>query len=159
MIAVLSCCATNRSVRRIVVLLLVSACSSAAPAAKDPTVVAIEPSRTGHSIGPELDPPGPLRPKPSKERCSTEVAQKYFEQGRELLQEGRIEAACRAFEESHGCEPAIGTAANLGTCYERLGDSASACRAWKTVLRKSRKSAQNMRALLAETRLKKLNCP
>ncbi len=120
--------------------------------------MAIEPSSTGTPVESEVAARSRPSQKPRKPDCSPEVAQKYFEQGRKLLTEGQLEPACRAFDSSYRCEPAIGTAANLGNCFELLGDSTRACQAWKRVLDTSRQANQDLRARVAEERIRKLGC-
>lgn len=54
------------------------------------------------------------------------AAQALFEQGRELLANGRAAEACPKFEESQRLDPGSGTLINLGRCYEEVGRIASA---------------------------------
>jgi hypothetical protein len=44
-----------------------------------------------------------------------------FRMGRELMAQGRYEAACHEFAESEELDPAAGTMLNLGYCYEQIG--------------------------------------
>jgi hypothetical protein len=53
-------------------------------------------------------------------------AQVLFEEGRELLETGKIDAACDRFERSQKLEPASGTLLNLAACHERAGRIATA---------------------------------
>jgi tetratricopeptide (TPR) repeat protein len=54
------------------------------------------------------------------------AADVLFKEGKALMDEGRLEEACRVLAESHRLEPAGGTLLNLASCYERLGRYASA---------------------------------
>lgn len=46
-----------------------------------------------------------------------------FRRGRDLMAQGRYEAACHAFAESEELDSAPGTMLNLGYCYEQMGKS------------------------------------
>lgn len=54
------------------------------------------------------------------------AAQALFDEGRELMEQGRAEDACPRFEESARLEPGLGTRFHLANCYEVLGKLASA---------------------------------
>jgi hypothetical protein len=53
-------------------------------------------------------------------------AEALFAEGRRLLAAARIAEACPKFAESQRLDPAIGTQLNLGDCYEKNGQTASA---------------------------------
>lgn len=53
-------------------------------------------------------------------------SEQYFQQGRQLLQQGKVVDACALFKKSLVEEPSIGGELNLGDCYEKLGRAASA---------------------------------
>lgn len=55
------------------------------------------------------------------------IAEQLFDEGRELMREGRWAQACPRFDASQRIDPALGAQLNLATCYERLGRLA---RAW-----------------------------
>jgi hypothetical protein len=54
------------------------------------------------------------------------TAEALFREGRQLLEQGQVKAACERFEASRRLEPAPGTLLNLGDCLERLGRVAGA---------------------------------
>jgi hypothetical protein len=54
-------------------------------------------------------------------------AKRLFDEGRKLLDQGKVDEACRRFAQSHARERAGGTMLNLGECAERDGELA---RAW-----------------------------
>ena len=67
------------------------------------------------------------------------VAQALFEQGRDLMTQGNVSAACERFKESFRLDPGWGTAGNLGLCHERLGRTASAERWYQTTAHLARR--------------------
>lgn len=50
----------------------------------------------------------------------------FFNEGRAMLEKGRLEEACDRFSRSQELEPAVGTVYSLAECYERRGMMASA---------------------------------
>lgn len=54
------------------------------------------------------------------------VAESLFDEGRKLLDEGKLEQACAKLEASERMDAAVGTLLNLGECNERRGRIASA---------------------------------
>ncbi|MCH2109363.1 MAG: hypothetical protein MK135_08535, partial [Polyangiaceae bacterium] len=54
------------------------------------------------------------------------VAEALFQSGKSAAARGDWQAACDRFAESHRIEPTAGAALNLGRCYEKLGQLASA---------------------------------
>ena len=49
-----------------------------------------------------------------------------FREGRALMKDGDLAAACPKLEESLRLDPAVGTLMNLAECHERQGRTASA---------------------------------
>lgn len=63
---------------------------------------------------------------PAAAHADPAVAEALFQQGRDLLERGEIEAACAKFESSQASEPSAGTLLNLGDCRARQGKTATA---------------------------------
>jgi tetratricopeptide (TPR) repeat protein len=61
-------------------------------------------------------------------------AEGLFNAGRELMQQNRFAEGCPKLAQSQRIVPAVGTALNLGLCYERLGHLASAVAAYQDAL-------------------------
>lgn len=59
-------------------------------------------------------------------RTDPAAAESLFEEGRKLLDSGKVAEACAKFEASNRMDPAVGTLLNLGDCNERRGRLASA---------------------------------
>src|SRR5262245_35009360 len=57
-------------------------------------------------------------------------ADALFKKGKALLGQQKYAEACKAFEESHQLDPAIGTMLNLALCFEGWGKIAKAQRAY-----------------------------
>jgi hypothetical protein len=83
-------------------------------------------------------------------------AETLFEQGRQLLAEGRYKEACPKFAESQRLAPAAGTALNLASCYDKQGLSASAWGMYREAISLSVASAQTVREQFARDRAAEL---
>ena len=75
-----------------------------------------------------------------------------FVEGRELATSGRVEEACKRFEESWQLERAIGTALNLGNCREREGRLLEAWRIYEDAGRTADQAHDAVRAAFAHNR-------
>jgi hypothetical protein len=84
------------------------------------------------------------------------AADALFKEGRSLLKEGKVAEACPKFEESQRYDPSIGTALNLGECYERLNRTASAYGAFGEAERMSLQQNDRTRGAVATERRKAL---
>ncbi len=71
------------------------------------------------------------------------AAEAMFSEGRRLVGEGKFAEACPKFVESQRLDPAPGTLVNLGGCYEKNGQTASA---WATFKLAASLAAQKGRA-------------
>jgi hypothetical protein len=80
------------------------------------------------------------------------AAQALFEQGRDLLRQGKASEACPKFEESQRLDPGLGTQFNLASCYEQVGKLASAYALFTEVAATAHASGQNERERVARTR-------
>jgi hypothetical protein len=83
-------------------------------------------------------------------QCS--LAEALFREGRRLLAQGQVEAACPQFAESQRLEPAGGTLLNLALCHERIGRLATAWAEYREALRVAQREAQPEREQIARER-------
>lgn len=80
------------------------------------------------------------------------AAQALFEQGRALMDQGDLEAACSRFEESDRLEAGLGTRYHLADCYEKVGKTASAHATFLKVAERARDLGQKSREEVARER-------
>lgn len=83
-------------------------------------------------------------------------AETLFEQGRQLIAEGRYKEACPKFAESQRLAPAAGTALNLASCYEKQGQTATAWGMYRDAISLSIASSQTVREQFARDRAAEL---
>lgn len=81
------------------------------------------------------------------------VAESLFQQGRELMQSGRVEQACEKFAESQRLDPGLGTLLNLASCNEALGKLATAWGQYRQALAEAAQSHALERRRFAKQRV------
>jgi tetratricopeptide (TPR) repeat protein len=75
--------------------------------------------------------PTAASPAPAEARSPNVVeAERRFNEAVAHMDQKRYDAACPLLKQSHALDPSSGTLLNLGDCYEQLGLTASAYRAW-----------------------------
>jgi hypothetical protein len=79
------------------------------------------------------------------------TAEALFSEGRKLMEQGNVAAACTKFEESNKADPATGTQLNLAMCWEKLGKTASAWSMYMQVANALTSSGRNDRAQFAQS--------
>ncbi len=84
------------------------------------------------------------------------LAESLFQQGRELLVQGKTAEACPKFAESHRIEPATGTLLGLAMCHEQEGKLATAWAEYTEVAAAARRDGQEERVEFAENKAKEL---
>lgn len=70
------------------------------------------------------------------------AAQSLFDQGKQLMSEGKVAEACLRFQESQRLDPAGGTLLLLATCHEKEGKTATAWLEFNEALSASRRDAR-----------------
>jgi tetratricopeptide (TPR) repeat protein len=80
------------------------------------------------------------------------AAEQLFVQGRALMEQGKLDEACRALEASHTLDPAPGTLLNLALCNEKQGKVATAWALYREVENLARREGQAKREATARER-------
>jgi serine/threonine-protein kinase len=81
------------------------------------------------------------------------TAEALFKQARDLMTAGHYPEACPKFAESQRLDPSAGTMLNLGTCYERNGQLASAWVTFKGAATAAQNANEPDRAKLARAKV------
>jgi hypothetical protein len=76
-----------------------------------------------------------------------------FEEGRSLLEAGRLSEACEKLAASHALRPAAGTLLNLGECFERRHMTATAWITFQDAQSEARRAGDRDRAAEAARRI------
>jgi hypothetical protein len=87
---------------------------------------------------------------------STSLPQGLFDEGRRLLREGDVPAACARFAESQRLEPAGGTLLNLASCHAREGKRATAWAEFHDALAQARRDHREDRVQEARRQIEEL---
>jgi hypothetical protein len=77
------------------------------------------------------------------------AAESLFRDARRLLDEGKFAEACEKLASSERLDPAVGTLLNLGRCYEKTGQVASAWGAYREAVSMAKATGQADRAKTA----------
>jgi hypothetical protein len=80
------------------------------------------------------------------------AAQARFDEGKQLMDEGRFTLACPKFEESQRLDPGLGTQFHLADCLQHVGRTASAWSAFLEVESQARALQQTAREHVAHDR-------
>jgi tetratricopeptide (TPR) repeat protein len=75
-------------------------------------------------------------------RAQSGSAEALYTEGHRLLEDGKLEEACEAFEASNRAQPGAGTYLALGMCRERSGQIASAWSAYQAALARAKDEAK-----------------
>ena len=89
--------------------------------------------------------------------AQTAEAQALFDEGKELLKEGKIDEACAKLDASERVSPAGGTEGKLAECYEKQGKTASAWEMYKRAEASAKAANKEERAAQAEKAAKALS--
>jgi hypothetical protein len=106
-------------------------------------------------------PPGdtPAASPPAEEQVSDSDkarADKLFNEGRELMGDGKYDEACAKFADSHKIRPGIGVLFNLADCNEKRGRVATAYKQFTEVAERTKAALQTDREKVALERVAKL---
>lgn len=89
---------------------------------------------------------------PELARADVATAEALFREGRMLLEQGELEAACAKLAESQAQDPSSGTLINLALCHEKQGKVATAWAEYEAAARLARYQDRADRAMVAEQR-------
>jgi tetratricopeptide (TPR) repeat protein len=73
------------------------------------------------------------------------AAEALFREARKLLDEGKYKEACEKLSASQDLDPAVGTLLNLGRCYEKTGQKATAWETYREAITAAKQSGQSDR--------------
>jgi hypothetical protein len=104
-------------------------------------------------------PPATLAPAPAVPPQVAAAAQALFDEGKKLMAQGVVPAACAKFEESLRLDRAMGTLLNLAACEELAGHTSRACALFHEVVRAAKQQGRDARAQFAADRATRLGCP
>jgi hypothetical protein len=91
-------------------------------------------------------------PAHAQDASNKAAAEALFRDGRALFDQGKYPEACAKFAESERLDPAPGTLLNLGGCYEKNGQTASAWATFKEAMSASHLKGRSDWEDLARTR-------
>lgn len=101
-----------------------------------------QPAEPAQDVAPPEQNAPESTPPESSDQSRKIAADALFRQGRELMEAGEFEEACRRFEESHRLDFAVGTLMNLALCYKEAGRNASAWSAYRSAAAAARDRGQ-----------------
>ncbi|MFO0666934.1 MAG: tetratricopeptide repeat protein [Polyangiaceae bacterium] len=84
------------------------------------------------------------------------TAEQLFQEGRQLMQDGKIKEGCAKLAQSQKLDPAAGTLLNLGECYEKNKQIASALSSYKQAWELARERKRADWTSFAEERMREL---
>jgi hypothetical protein len=100
--------------------------------------------------------PTPTAPAATPTAARVQEAERLFELGTARMDAGDFAAACPLLEQSQAADASSGTLLNLGDCYEHLGRTASADRAFAEASEVARTTGHPDRVQVAELRRARL---
>lgn len=84
------------------------------------------------------------------------AAEVLYDEGKAMMAEGKLEAACQKLAESQRLDAGVGTLLYLAECHERRGKTASAWATWREASSLAASSGQSQREKIARERAQKL---
>ncbi|MBK6516338.1 MAG: hypothetical protein IPG04_20095 [Polyangiaceae bacterium] len=121
-------------------------------------LAAVQLTSIASAQAPEAPPPAAPAQPPAEEAenvsdSDKERARVLFDEGRQLMTDGKIAEACAKFGESQKVRPGIGTLYNLADCNEKLGKTATAFKLFEEVAERTKAALQEDRMKKAQERL------
>src|SRR6188768_512807 len=124
------------------------------PVLAQPSVTAPATSPPPNAAAPPSVAPPAASGSPASSRA--EEAERLFQRGVKRMDAGDFAAACPLLAQSQAAEQSSGTLLNLGDCYEHLGRTASADRAFAEALELARATGRQDRVQVAALRRSRL---
>lgn len=108
------------------------------------------------SVARAQSPAAPPAAAPEARSANVVEAERRFNEAIAHMDQKRYDAACPLLKQSHALDPSSGTLLNLGDCYEQLGLTASAYRAFEEARELAVRAGKSDRVSVAEVRMRRL---
>jgi hypothetical protein len=144
--------------KRVVLAFLLAGLVAAVPVAAQPPPPAPAPSPSSSAAPSPSSAPSasvsaaPPSVPPALPKAEAARADELFQEGKRLLEQGRLEAACPLLASSDALDPTIGSLGLLAACHEQQGRVATAWKDYREVLRRA-EAARDDRAEFARQRV------
>ena len=122
------------------------------------TTIALSSVASAQGAEEAAPPSAPVAPEDDENvsESDKERAGALFDEGRQLMADGKYEKACQKFAASQKVRPGIGTLYNLADCNEKLGKTATAYELFMEVAERTKAALQTDREAKARERMSAL---